>query len=172
MMAYPDSDTVADALANSLLDSYWLDDHTYYLPFGSALRLTFQPDDGYSILDDSGPDMWCGCLALASVDRMSGHVSPRPSDFTGAAEVIYVGRSHDPVWWEPPRELRAPSDARNALRRHLSDLLESGYYMLTLEHVHNGRTLAMASFGGIDPYIDSLSTRDYISDLYSEVCYR
>lgn len=172
MMAYPDSDTVADALADSLLGNYWSDDHTYDLPFGSTLRLTLEPDYGYSVLDDSGPDTLYGCLAPASVDRMSGHVSPRPSDFTGAAEVIYVGRSHDPVWWEPPRELRAPSDARNALRRHLSDLLEYGYYILTLEHVHNGRTLAVASICGVDPNLDSLSARDYLSDLYSEVCYR
>lgn len=171
MTATPNPDVVVDALARSLLDSCWLDEHTYDLPFGTTLRLTFEPDDCSSIFDDSGPDTWCGSLEPASVDY-SGRVSPRPSGFTGAAEIIYVGRSHDPVWWQPPADLWAPSDERNALRRHVSDLLESGYYVLTLEHRHNGRTLAAASLGGICPDIDSVTTRDFLSDLYSEVCYR
>lgn len=172
MMAYPDSDTVADALANSLLDSYWLDEHTYDLPFGSELVAVLDSDPYSDIISESGQGVWCGSLSHAYRDHYSGRTESRPDGFTGAAEILYIGRSADPVWWEPPEDMRTPGPNRDSLRSTVVRILEDGYSTLTLSHRLAGRTLATASMSGIEPDLDPSDMSDILSDLYSEVCYR
>lgn len=170
----PDPTATVDALARGILDDGMVFDRpfTLDLPFGSSLSVTWEHDPYMSVLDESGPDMWCGSLAWVEHDRDTGH-RIRPDGFTGAAEILPDGCSRDAIWWEPPADARAPGNLRDSIRRNVLDLLEYGYYTLELTYnAPDGRPLRSAYLGGIEPDPDSMSVRDFLSDLYAEVCGR
>lgn len=167
----PDDDIIA-----GIIDGRYCDGSAVVtLPDGAVVTLSAEPDPYMSIIDESGPGMWCGSLAYVERDRDTGHYV-RPAGYTGAAEILHVGRSYDAVWWEPPADVRAPGPARDALRSVVSSLLESGYYIISLtyagpDHDYYGRPVirAASSIGGIEPDPDDDYLSDLLSDLLSDI---
>lgn len=170
----PDPTATVNALARGILDDGMVFDRpfTLDLPFGATLTVTWEPDPDMSVMDESGPDMWCGTLAWVEHDRDTGY-RIRPDGFTGAAEILPDRCSRDAIWWEPPADARAPGAWRDSIRRSVCDLLEYGYYVLGLTYNDpDGRPLRSSYIGGIEHDPGSLYVRDLLSDLYAEVCGR
>lgn len=167
----PDDEILPDLIAGRYCDG----SSVVTIPDGAVVTLSAEPDPYMSIVDESGHGVWCGSLAYAERDRETGHYV-RPAGYTGAAEILHVGRSYDAVWWEPPADVRAPGPVRDALRSTVSNLLESGYYVLSVTYAgpdrdYYGRPIirAAASIGGIEPDPDDDYLSDLLSDLLSDI---
>ena len=107
----PDDEIIPDLIAGRYCDG----SSVVTIPDGAVVTISSEPDPYMSIVDESGPGVWCGSLAYVERDRETGHYV-RPAGYTGAAEILHVGRSYDAVWWEPPADVRAPRPGRDAHR--------------------------------------------------------
>ena len=138
---------------------------------GSALRFMITGDD-FATVDDDGD--WFGEIAPVTY-RDYVHHDPRPNGFDGRARIIRPGQGRDTYWWQPPSDIT--DDYLPTLERSLVEILERGYYSVTLERTHEsdayGRPIVVgfASLGMVDPSTvdDSDALADVLADLVAEV---
>lgn len=167
----PDDEILTDLIAGRYCDG----SSVVTIPNGAVVTLSARPDPYRSIVNESGPGVWCGSLAYVEHDLDTGHYV-RPAGYTGAAEILHIGRSYDAVWWEPPADVRTPGPVRDALRSAVLNLLERGYYVLSVTYAgpdrdYYGRPIirAAASIGGIEPDPDDDDLSDLLPDLLSDI---
>jgi hypothetical protein len=166
-------DELIDALADDIGSTYGAP-NTHKV--GSVLwRATLEPDElsWSENLRDHG-DVWGDTAYPDHRPNDYGYRDARPEGFDGNAEILRVGRN-DPIWWQPPADVPRTSPHFAELRRQVSDLLEYGFQVITVERCEGtdayGRPIvvAAASLGGIEPYADGAYLRELIGDLVDEV---
>lgn len=119
---------------------------------GYTLTLHTEPDEHMSIMDEQGEGVWCGRLEYATEDRYSGHYI-RPDWADGGAELLRATRGYDAIWWRPLDDCLSDRTVRDAVRRTILDLLESGYVGCWVELTTPDAVYASNSMWGLDePY--------------------
>lgn len=106
----------------------------------------------------------------------AGWVEARPAGFDGAARVLYVGRSADAYWWQPPADAARDRGLCDALSASLVRVLEEGWAVLWVERVDDERVDAYGrpivtdyvTLGGLDP-TETDEWRSYADDLIAEL---
>ena len=139
------------------------DGDTLQLPDGRTLRLVIEQDWEASINDFdcygriekySHPHTW-----------PEGHRS-RPDGFDGNAEKLSCGRDAW-IWWQAPAYVVRGTDEFRALRSHVIELLDRGFYCIGLELLGDkdfyGRPIVVnrASLAGCD----GTDPSEYVFDL-------
>lgn len=122
-----------------------------------TLRLTIEPDQFMSIMDEQGEGVWCGRLAWAERRNSWDDHYTRPDWADGGAELL---RPHfaDPIWWRPLDDCLKDRELRDAVRRSVLELLEWGYSVVTVEAFRHrdlyGRPCveAVGCLGGVDDF--------------------
>ncbi len=149
------------------------DGATVELPSGESLRLHI----GY---DDVNPFDDVDCYGrIANVARFGGYgtnergYALRPQGFDGNAEKLDYDRGES-VWWQPPTDVPRSSEHFAALRRHVLELLERGYYVVRVELRRNVDAyrrpivVDVASLFGVDSIDDGYLT-EIVAELLSEI---
>ena len=141
-----------------------------------TLRLRVEPDDR-SLLDDQGPDMWCGELEWVRPNRdyVGRYMTRRPDGYNGRARILERDNGYA-LWWQPPTDV--PDDRLDSFAATLRDLLEYGYVGIVLELLEGtdayGRPIVTRSesLWGVEWNADRHYVDDVVSDLWAEMTQR
>jgi hypothetical protein len=138
-----------------------------------TLRLTVEPDEYASIMDEQGEGVWCGQLAWAETARYSDHYT-RPDWADGGAELLRPHWSRDAIWWRPLDDCLRDRELRDRVRSTILDLMEFGYSVVTVEAFRHrdiygrGCVEAVASLGMVDE-CDLGIVHDLVAEVLAQI---
>lgn len=163
--------TIDETTRAAAIEALHDDRDTYDMPDGRTLRLCITPDEGFDIfacLDTYGRIEWVDDRTWNDYGYRKG----RPDGFDGNAEKIRANRSEE-VWWQPPTDgPKRGAEGWAELRSLVSDLLEFGCYVITVELLDGEDAYRRpivrdaASIGGVEPLSYG---SDYLSELVSDL---
>ena len=148
------------------------DGETHTVAYEDGTEVTFTLDVTYDDVDVC--HLWCdesmGELGEPRRNACTGR-EYRPDGFDGAARKLYVGRSYDAWWWQPPAELKGDREAIDMLADYVKAILEWGWQLVTLEMTVRDETGAESTYsgtiGGVEPTDDGMhhAISDYLLDM-------
>jgi hypothetical protein len=149
---------------------------------GYRWRVALRSDEWCDVVDEiNGVDCW-GKVARVEVEHHTGYPKPRPDGFDGLAEKINDPRG-GAWWWQPtldvwgisPQRWREDAGLRRMSRQGVADLLEYGFYLLTVERYvlecpacKCDRHVSDWTIGGIEPFPEASYLADIIEEAISE----
>ena len=119
---------------------------------GREFKFQTEYDELSSVFDDGD---WFGELVWAKRDQYTDYIGseyPRPSHFNGASERIdrsLSGRGatcDEPLWWQPPADVKRGTSEFDTLRQALVSALEDGYCVVIVTDVETGDVESLGGY--------------------------
>lgn len=133
-----------------------------------AVRVRLEPDD-MTTLDD-----WGDCYGTFEFVNDRYGQGQRPSGFDGNAEKL-CANGGDPMWWQPPADVKRTDPSFAEFRRIVLELLEFGWVGVIVERLEgeddygHGIVRDHASLWGIESMVKPDYLAEVIDDLLVEV---
>lgn len=159
----PESERAVTALSD--------DGDTFDLEGGRTLRLRQVPDDMNPFEEF---DTYGKIAPVAGRRNDYGH-HERPEEFDGGAEKLWPPQNGEPVWWQPPADVKRTDPSFDALRTIVKDLVAFGTHGLVVELLdgedayHQPIVRRTASLWGLEPFMEADYKRTVIGELVDEV---